>query len=98
LVFPNGAEQDMDHWREELAALKATLAVQQVALRALAHSHPHPATVLEHWNRLRADCVAAAYAPGSPEDGTGWLTEQVHARAEAWTAELAGVAGRTVAT
>jgi hypothetical protein len=87
----------MDHWREELAALKAALAVQQVALRALAYSHPQPAAVLEHWNRLRADCVAAAYGPGSPDDGTGWLTEHVHARAEAWTAELTGVAGRSAA-
>jgi hypothetical protein len=79
-------EQDMENWREELAALKAALAVQQVALRALAHSHPQPAVVLEHWNRLRVDCVAAAY--GTAGDGDGWLTTQVHARAEAWTAEL----------
>jgi len=85
----------MDNWRDELAALKAALAVQQVVLRALAHSHPQPDTVLEHWNRLRADCVAAAYGSG-PEDGSpGWLTAQVQAHAEEWTAELLGATGCT---
>ena len=78
----------MDHWREELAALKAALAVQQVALRALVHSHPQPAAVLEHWNRLRADSVAAAYGAGPAGDGDGWLTMQVQALAEEWSAEL----------
>ena len=78
----------MDNWREELAALKAALAVQQVTLRALVHSHPQPAAVLEHWNRLRADIVAAAYVAGPAGDGDGWLTTQVQARAEEWTAEL----------
>jgi hypothetical protein len=88
----------MDNWRDELAALKAAVAVQQVALRALAHSHPQPAAVLEHWNRMRADCVAAAYGPGTVEDGSGWLTDHVHARAEEWTAELVGAAGRAPPT
>ena len=83
----------MDDWRDELAALKAAVAVQQVALRALALSHPQPAAVLEHWNRLRADCVAAAYGGGTSHVD-GWLTAQVHARAEEWTSELRAAAGR----
>lgn len=84
----------MDNWREELAALKAAVAVQQVVLRALAHSHPRPPALLDQWSRLRADCVAAAYAPGVGDDGAAWLTQQVQAQAEAWSAELQAAAYR----
>lgn len=76
----------MDNWREELAAIKARLAVQHLALRALVRSHPDPAAVLDEWRKLRADSVAAAYA--LPSDMREWLNQQVHALAEEWTEEL----------
>ncbi len=82
----------MDDWREPLAILKAQLTVHQMALRALLHSHPDPAAVLAEWRKIRADAVNAAYALPSDERTSAWLTEQVHAFAEDWTAELADAA------
>jgi hypothetical protein len=83
----------MNNWQDELAILKAQLAVQQMALRALAHSHPRPGAVLEEWRKLRADSVAAAY--GLPNDvRSEWLSDYVHTFAEDWTAELADAATR----
>ncbi|WP_140908599.1 hypothetical protein [Cognatiluteimonas lumbrici] len=76
----------MDNWRDELGAIKARLAVQHLALRALVRSHPDPTAVLDEWRKLRADSVAAAYA--LPTEMREWLTDQVHAFAEEWTAEL----------
>lgn len=87
----------MEPWREELAILNARLAVQQMALRALVHSHPNPAIVLEEWQKLRADTIAAAYAPQSDVRITEWLTEHVQALATEWMAELAFAATRQTA-
>lgn len=84
----------MEPWREELALLKAHLAVQRMALRALVQSHPHPAAVLEAWQQLRADKVAAAYALAADDPTRDWLTNQAHAIAEDWTADLANAAAR----
>ena len=56
----------MDNWREELVAIKARLAVQHMALRALVHSHPDPAAVLA----TRASAPVAAAPSGS--DTAGW--------------------------
>ena len=76
------------HWRDELAIVKAQLAVQHMALRALAQSHPDPAAVLEEWRKLRADTVAAAYSLPADVRASEWLTDHVQAFAEDWTAEL----------
>lgn len=84
----------MEPWQEELAFLKAHLAVQHMALRALVQSHPRPAAVLDAWQQLRADKVAAAYALSADDPTRDWLTAQAHALAEAWTAELAVAARR----
>ena len=78
----------MDNWREEIAILKAQLAVQHMALRVLVHSHPHPTAVLDEWRKLRADTVAAAYSLPFDVRTSEWLTDHVQALAEDWTAEL----------
>jgi hypothetical protein len=87
-------EQDMDNWREELVAIKARLAVQQLALRALVHSHPDPAAVLAEWRELMADSITAAYAPAADASSCEWLTLQVQALAEEWTTELSTASAR----
>jgi len=78
----------MDNWREELAVLKAQLAVQHMALRVMVHSHPSPGAVLEEWRKLRADTVAAAYSLPFDVRTSEWLSDHVQALAEDWTAEL----------
>lgn len=82
------------HWGDELAIVKAQLAVQHMALRALAHSHPRPSALLEEWRNLRADSVAAAYSLPSDVRNSEWLTMHVQAFAEDWTAELVEAAMR----
>ena len=77
--------------RDEIAILKAQLAVQHMALRALAHSCPEPAALLDEWRKLRADTVAAAYALLPDIRSSEWLTDQVQAFAEDWTAELVDI-------
>jgi hypothetical protein len=84
----------MEPWREELAILSARLAVQQMAMRALVHSHPNPSAVLEEWQKLRADTVAAAYALPSDLRTSEWLTDHVQSLAADWMAELAFAASR----
>jgi len=81
-------ERDMDNWRDEIAILQAQLAVQQMALKAVVHAHPHPAELLHQWRRLRADRVAAAYALPTGVRTSEWLSQYVQAFAEDWTAEL----------
>lgn len=78
----------MENWREEVAILQAQLAVQHMALRALVHSHPNPVELLQHWRRLRADSVAAAYALPVDARASEWLSQHVQSFAEDWTAEL----------
>ena len=78
----------MNDSREEMAILHAQLAVQQMALRALVHAHPHPADLLQECRRLRADRVAAAYALPADVRSSEWLSQHVQAFAEDWTAEL----------
>ena len=78
----------MDNWREEVAIVQAQLAVQQMALKAVVHAHPHPEELLHQWRRLRADRVAAAYALPADVRTSEWLSEYVQAFAEDWTAEL----------
>jgi len=78
----------MDNWAEELAILHAQLAVQQMALRSLVQTHPHPAELLHQWRKLRADRVAAAYALPAHVRASEWLSQHVQAFAEDWTAEL----------
>lgn len=78
----------MDNWRDELAILRAQLAVQHMALRALVQSSPSPEALLHHWRKLRADRVAAAYVLPSDLRNSEWLTQHVQAFAEDWTAEL----------
>ena len=82
----------MDDWREVLALLKAQVTVHHMALRALVHSHPNPPAVLAEWRKIRADAVNAAYVLPSDERNSAWLTEQVQAFAEDWTAELVDAA------
>jgi hypothetical protein len=77
--------------REELAILKAQLAVQHMALRALAHCCPEPAALLDEWRKLRADTVAAAYALLPDARSSEWLTDHVQSFAEDWTAELVDI-------
>jgi hypothetical protein len=84
----------MEPWREELAILNARLAVQQMVLRALVHSHPDPAKVLEEWQKLRADTVAAAYTVHPDVRISEWLTDHVQSLAADWMAELAFAATR----
>lgn len=84
----------MDTLREEVAILRAQLAVQHMALRALAHSHPEPAALLHQWRKLRADRVAAAYGLSADLRSSEWLTQHVQAFAEDWTAELVDVVTR----
>jgi len=84
----------MEPWREELALLKARVAVQHLALRALVHSHPQPHAVLDEWRKLRADNVVAAYGLSSDMRVNEWLSEQVHGLAADWMAELALAASR----
>jgi hypothetical protein len=76
------------HWRDELAIVKAQLAVQHMALRALVQTHPRPPELLEEWRKLRTDRVATAYSLPDDERASEWLTDQVQAYAEDWTAEL----------
>lgn len=82
----------MDDWREVLALLKAQVTVHHMALRALVHSHPNPPAVLAEWRKIRADAVNAAYVLPSDERNSAWLSEQVQAFAEDWTAELVDAA------
>jgi hypothetical protein len=85
----------MDFWREELAAIKARQAVQDLALQALVRSHPDPRAVLDAWQKLRAQAVTDAYAvPG--HRGSEWLGEHVQTYAEAWTRALAQACGLQV--
>jgi hypothetical protein len=81
-------EQDMENWREEAAAIKARLAVQHLALKALVQSHPDPARLLDAWRSLQADSVTAAYAPPADPRSSEWLTAKVQVLAEEWTEEL----------
>src|SRR5690606_7889912 len=81
-------EQDMDNWREEAAAIKARLAVQHLALKALVQSHPDPGRLLDAWRNLQADSVTAAYAPAADSRHSEWLTARVQVLAEEWTQEL----------
>jgi len=76
------------NWGDELAILKAQLAVQHMALRALVQSHPRPTALLGEWRKLRADSVAAAYSLPGDVRHSEWLTTHVQAFAEDWTAEL----------
>ncbi len=78
----------MDNWREEVAIVQAQLAAQQMALRALIQSHPEPAALLQHWRELRADGGAAGCALPAGIRASEWLTQQIQAFAEDWTAEL----------
>ena len=80
--------------RSELAMLKAQLAVQHMALRALVQSHPQPTAVLDEWRKLRADTVAAAYSLPPDVRASEWLGEQIQVFAEDWTAELIDAATR----
>jgi hypothetical protein len=77
--------------RDELAILKAQLAVQHMALRALAHTCPEPTTLLDEWRKLRADTVASAYALLPDIRSSEWLTDHVQSFAEDWTAELVDI-------
>lgn len=45
----------MENWREEAAAIKARLAVQHLAPKALVQSHPDPARLLDAWRSLLAE-------------------------------------------
>ena len=78
----------MENLRDELAILQAQVVVQQMALRALLQTHPHPADLLQQWRELRADRVAAAYSLPTNIRNSEWLTQHVQAFAEDWTAEL----------
>lgn len=91
-------KRDATPWHDELAVLKARLAVQDLALRALVQSHPCPADVLDAWRQLRADQVVAAYAPNADDPSRDWLTSAAHALAEDWTSELADAAAGHPAT
>lgn len=84
----------MESWREELDLLKAQLTVQQMALCALVHSHPHPPSVLDEWRKLRADGVAAAYNMPADPHAAAWRTEAVQRLAAEWLAELVLAATR----
>lgn len=84
----------MESWRDELDLLKAQLAVQQMALRALVHSHPDPRSVLDQWRTLRADGVAAAYGAHTEPDAASWRNESVQRLAADWLAELTLAATR----
>ena len=84
----------MNNWQDEVALLKAQLAVQHMALRAVVQSHPRPARLLEEWRKLRADSIAAAYSLPGDVRTSEWLTEHVHTLAEDWTAELADAVAR----
>ena len=84
----------MDSWHEEVAFLQAQLAVQHLVLQSLAHSHPRPDLMLQHWRRLRADRVAAAYALPADARASDWLSQQIQVFAEDWTAELVDVIAR----
>ena len=78
----------MDLSHENLAILQAQVAVQNLMLQALMHSHPEPETVLQHWRRLRADRVAAAYTLPADVRNSDWLSEHIQTFADDWTAEL----------
>lgn len=78
----------MENWREEAATIKARLAVQHLALKALVQSHPEPARLLDAWRNLQADSVTAAYAPPADPRHCEWLTTKVQVLAEEWTREL----------
>lgn len=84
----------MESLHDELDLLKAQLAVQHMALRALVHSHPHPSSVLDAWRRLRADDVAAAYTSPAEPHAVAWRTETVQRLAADWLAELTRAATR----
>ena len=83
----------MDRETEEtLCALQAQVYAQDVALRALARSHPDPAAVLAAWREALVD--AATYAPAAPAHARNseYFAERVRAFTEDWTAELVELA------
>ena len=77
---------------EQLALLHAHMAVHRLALRALVRSHPFPDRALAAWRDARADAIAAAYAMPPDVRHSDWLTDQVQALSEDWTAELVDAA------
>jgi hypothetical protein len=81
----------MDNLSDEVAILKAQLAVQQMLLRVLVHTHPNPAQVLDTWRRLRKDRSATASTLPADVRSSEWLSQHVQAFAEDWTAELVDV-------
>jgi len=81
----------METLRDELAIIQAQVAVQNVVLQSLVHSHPRPDVLLQQWRRLRADRVAQAYALPADARSSDWLSQHMQVFAEDWTAELVDV-------
>ena len=81
----------METLRDELAIIQAQVAVQNLVLQSLVHSHPQPDLLLQQWRRLRADRVAQSYALPADARSSDWLSQHMQVFAEDWTAELVEV-------
>ena len=88
----------METLRDELAIIQAQVAVQNLVLQSLVHSHPQPDLLLQQWRRLRADRVAQSYALPADARSSDWLSQHMQVFAEDWTAELVDVIARGRAT
>jgi len=71
---------------EAVCSLQAQLHVQGLVLRALATTHPDPASLLAAWRHSLAEAEAGPAA--GPAHGSAYLGELCRAQAEDWTAEL----------
>jgi len=83
----------MDRETEEtLCALQAQVYAQDVALRALARTHPDPAAVLAAWREALVDAATCAPAAPAHARSSEYFAERVRVFTEDWTAELVELA------
>lgn len=83
----------MDRETEEsLCSIQAQVYAQQIALRAVARTHPDPVALLTAWREALIE--AATSSPVTPRHArdSEYLAEQVRVFAEDWTAELVALA------
>ncbi len=83
----------MDREAEEyLCALQAQVYTQQIALRAMARAHGDPVELLAAWRAALTEAATTNPALPAHQRNSEYLTEQIRACSEDWTAELVELA------
>lgn len=83
----------MDRETEEsICALQARMYTQQIALRALAHTHPDPVALLAAWRAALIEAATTNPALPAQDRNSEYLADRIRACSEEWTAELVELA------